>query len=72
RHSLGHGIGKRVHQAPKIGPRNRNRLKAGQVITIEPGIYIDGWGGMRVEDMVLVTKKGCKLLTNISKKLSLS
>ncbi|MFH2033245.1 MAG: M24 family metallopeptidase [Candidatus Margulisiibacteriota bacterium] len=71
RHSLGHGIGKRVHQAPKIGPRNRNRLKAGQVITIEPGIYIDGWGGMRVEDMVLVTKLGCKVLTKLPKNLKL-
>lgn len=62
-HSTGHGIGKRVHQAPKISKRNRRRLKEGMVITVEPGIYIKGWGGVRIEDMVLVTKRGCKVLT---------
>lgn len=64
-HTTGHGIGKKVHQGPKISSKNRNRLKAGQVITIEPGIYIKGWGGVRIEDMVLVTKKGCKTLTKL-------
>lgn len=62
-HTTGHGIGKRVHQAPKISRRNNRKLKAGMVITIEPGIYIKGWGGVRIEDMVLVTKKGCKVLS---------
>lgn len=64
-HTTGHGIGKKVHQAPKISKRNRNRLRMGMVITIEPGIYIKGWGGVRIEDMVLVTERGCKVLTKI-------
>jgi len=66
-HSTGHGIGKKVHQAPKISTRNRRRLKAGMVLAIEPGIYIKGWGGVRIEDMVLVTKRGCRILTRAKK-----
>lgn len=66
-HSTGHGIGRRVHQAPKISKKNRQRLKKGMVITIEPGIYIRGWGGVRIEDMVLVTRSGCRLLTRAPK-----
>ncbi len=66
-HTTGHGVGKRIHEAPKLSRRNRHKLKTGQVITIEPGIYIKGWGGVRIEDMVLVTKTGCRLLTNLAK-----
>lgn len=62
-HSTGHGVGKKVHQAPKISRKNRRRLKAGMVLAIEPGIYMKGWGGVRIEDMVLVTKNGCRVLT---------
>ena len=62
-HSTGHGILKRVHQAPKISRKNRRKLKAGMVVTIEPGIYIKGWGGVRIEDMLLVTKTGSRRLT---------
>ncbi len=62
-HSTGHGIGKKVHQAPKISRNNQRRLREGMVITVEPGIYIKGWGGVRVEDMVLVTETGGKVLT---------
>ncbi|OGC13927.1 hypothetical protein A3D23_07260 [candidate division WOR-1 bacterium RIFCSPHIGHO2_02_FULL_53_26] len=61
-HNTGHGIGRRVHQAPKIGRKNRHKLKAGMIITVEPGIYIKGWGGVRIEAMVLVTNNGCKIL----------
>jgi len=66
-HSTGHGIKRKVHEAPKISPRNRRRLKDGAVITIEPGIYIKGWGGVRIEDMLLVTKRGCQVLTKAKK-----
>jgi len=66
-HTTGHGVGRKIHENPRISSRNHNKLKAGQVITIEPGIYIKGWGGVRIEDMLLVTKKGYELLTKVPK-----
>lgn len=63
-HTTGHGVGVKIHQNPRISLKSRKKLKAGMVITIEPGIYIKGWGGLRIEDMVLVTKTGHKLLTD--------
>jgi len=65
RHSTGHGIRNKVHEPPHVNQRSESILKDGDVITIEPGIYMDNWGGMRIEDMVLVTKKGCKVLTKV-------
>ena len=70
RHALGHGLGLEVHELPYVDERRKNKLAAGNVITIEPGIYIPGWGGVRIEDMVLVTKDGYKLLTKAPKKIS--
>jgi Xaa-Pro aminopeptidase len=61
-HGLGHGVGLEVHEAPGVG-RVSNELVAGDVIALEPGLYRRGWGGVRVEDLVLVTDDGCDVLT---------
>lgn len=71
-HGLGHGIGLEVHESPAINRRNKKPLKAGMVITIEPGIYIPGWGGIRIEDMVLVTEDGCRVLSHFPKQIVFS
>ncbi len=62
-HATGHGIGLEVHEAPRISGKNNKILKEGMVFTVEPGIYIPGKGGIRIEDMVLVTEKSHKILT---------
>ena len=66
-HSLGHGVGLEIHENPGVGPNSKNEITPGMVYTIEPGIYIDGWGGIRIEDMVLMTDNGNKLLSHAEK-----
>lgn len=68
-HSLGHGIGLSVHELPRINYKNKEKLEKGMVFSIEPGIYIPGWGGVRIEDLVLVTDNGCEVLTKSPKEL---
>lgn len=68
-HALGHGVGKRIHEFPKIMPRSKNYLKENMIITIEPGVYEEGKYGIRIEDTILVTKKGPEVLTKSPKKL---
>ena len=62
-HGLGHGLGLEVHELPVLYPKSKDMLKAGQVVTVEPGIYIPGRFGIRIEDDILVTKTGSKILT---------
>jgi Xaa-Pro aminopeptidase len=68
-HSTGHGLGLEIHEPPRLGKRDKGRLKAGMAITIEPGVYLEGFGGIRIEDTVLVTEKGCEILTPTGKEL---
>ncbi|MFC1845178.1 M24 family metallopeptidase, partial [Thermodesulfobacteriota bacterium] len=61
-HGLGHGVGLAVHEMPSLNKRRRNKLQPGMVVTVEPGIYISGWGGVRLENMVVVEREGCTVL----------
>ena len=66
-HGLGHGIGLQVHEAPGLRQKAETVLEAGMVVTVEPGIYLPGWGGVRIEDDVLVTPDGYDVLTHVAK-----
>lgn len=68
-HGLGHGLGLQVHEAPRLAGDSQAVLKPGMVVTVEPGIYLPGWGGVRIEDDVLLTRQGPVLLTNLSRQL---
>ena len=66
-HGLGHGLGLQVHEAPALRQNSTAVLQDGMVVTVEPGIYLPGWGGVRIEDDVLVTTEGCEILTQVPK-----
>lgn len=68
-HSTGHGLGLEIHESPRLGKRDKTKLEAGMTITIEPGVYRAGLGGIRIEDTVLVTATGCEVLTPTPKEL---
>jgi len=68
-HSTGHGVGREIHEPPRIGARQKMLLPAGAVITVEPGVYIPGYGGVRIEDMVVVQDGGREVLTPSPKEL---
>ncbi|HEV2360044.1 MAG TPA: aminopeptidase P family protein [bacterium] len=68
-HAIGHGIGLDVHEGPPVSPRTDAVLEPGMIVTIEPGVYVPGWGGVRIEDAVAVTDAGARVLTHVSKDL---
>lgn len=68
-HGLGHGVGLEVHELPSVSARGRESVPAGSVITIEPGCYLPGFGGVRIEDLVLVEESGCRVLSSAPKHL---
>ena len=67
RHSLGHGIGREVHEGPFLRPNSTTILETGMVVTVEPGVYLPQWGGVRIEDDVLVTSDGCEVLSRLTR-----
>jgi Xaa-Pro aminopeptidase len=68
-HSTGHGVGLMVHEGPSLSPSSNALVEQGMVFTVEPGVYIPGWGGVRIEDMVLVTGSGVTVLTALPREL---
>jgi Xaa-Pro aminopeptidase len=68
-HSTGHGLGLEIHEPPRIGRGGGTRIERGMAITVEPGVYMEGFGGIRIEDTVVVTDTGCEVLTPTPKEL---
>jgi Xaa-Pro aminopeptidase len=66
-HGLGHGVGIRIHESPSLGSSSTDTLQAGEVVTVEPGIYLPDWGGIRIEDVVLIQDGSCENLTGAPK-----
>lgn len=66
-HSLGHGVGLAIHEGPRLSTVSTDTLQPGMIVTVEPGIYVPGWGGVRIEDMVLIRNDGSEVLTQIGK-----
>ena len=71
-HGLGHGVGLAIHEGPRLSQRATGEITAGNAVTVEPGIYIAGRFGIRIEDLVIVTEEGCEILTSIPKQLTVT
>jgi Xaa-Pro aminopeptidase len=68
-HGLGHGTGLEIHEAPRLAKGQKTKLQPGMIVTVEPGVYFPGWGGVRIEDDILVTRTGHEVLTDVPKQL---
>lgn len=68
-HGLGHGVGREIHELPRLSPASDEELVPGMVVTVEPGVYLDGEFGVRIEDVVVVEETGCRILTGSTKEL---
>lgn len=68
-HGTGHGVGREIHEGPSVSPKSTTILEAGMIITDEPGIYIPDFGGVRIEDLILVTENGCEVLSKSPKEM---
>ena len=71
RSGTGHGLGLEIHEAPRVGITSNDVLKKGQVVTVEPGLYYPGIGGVRLEDVALITDNGARNLTKFEKVLEI-
>jgi Xaa-Pro aminopeptidase len=68
-HGLGHGTGLEIHEAPRLAVGQKTKLRPGMIVTVEPGVYLPGWGGVRIEDDVLVTRTGHEVLSDVPKQI---
>jgi Xaa-Pro aminopeptidase len=66
-HSLGHGVGLYIHEGPTLSQSSKHTLRAGNIFSVEPGIYLDDWGGIRIEDLALLHEHGCEVLSQAPK-----